>query len=92
MRFRDKSIHWKYAISMIITNVSLSSNKTYDTFNSSIRYFKILKKFRINIHPFKAPSIIEVLLHPPLVNWMKCNTDAVAPQLHQPMVEFLEIT
>jgi hypothetical protein len=77
-RFSDKSIHWKTAISMISANVFLSGNKTNKTFNSSMRDFTILKKFRINIHPPKAPIIKEVIWQPPLFNWIKGNTDGAA--------------
>jgi hypothetical protein len=37
-----------------------------------------LKKFRINIHPPKAPIIKEVIWQPPLINWIKGNTDGAA--------------
>lgn len=37
--------------------------------------FAILKALNINIHPPKAPLIIEVLWIPPLFNWLKINTD-----------------
>jgi ribonuclease HI len=63
---------------MIIANVSLSGNKTSKVFNSSMRDFSILKKFKINIHPPKAPTIKEVLWCPPKINWIKCNTDGAA--------------
>jgi hypothetical protein len=76
--FKEKSIHWRYAISMIMANVSLSGNNTSKVYNSSMRDFTILKKFKINIHPPKAPTIKEVLWCPPQLNWMKCNTDGAA--------------
>jgi len=37
--------------------------------------FFILKSFNINIHPLKAPTIKDVIWHPPLINWIKANTD-----------------
>jgi ribonuclease HI len=77
-RFMDKNFHWKTAINMISANVLLSGNKTRKVFNSSMRDFSILKKFKIDIHPPKAPSIKEVLWCPPRLNWMKCNTDGAA--------------
>lgn len=40
--------------------------------------FQILKKFNISIHPPKAPVIKEVIWHPPLINWVKANTDGSA--------------
>jgi ribonuclease HI len=63
---------------MISANVSLSGNKTNKTINSSMRDFTILKNFRINLHPTKAPIIKEVFWQPPLFNWIKGNTDDAA--------------
>ncbi|MCI07754.1 ribonuclease H protein, partial [Trifolium medium] len=40
--------------------------------------FVILKAFHVKIHPFKAPKIKEMLWHPPLIYWTKCNSDGVA--------------
>lgn len=37
--------------------------------------FAILKKFNVCIHPPNAPKIIEVLWNPPILNWIKCNTN-----------------
>jgi ribonuclease HI len=74
-RFHDKIIHWSKAISIVKASVSLSGNMTNLTYYSSMTDFVILKTFRVNIHPHKAPSIKEVLWAPPLSNWIKCNTD-----------------
>jgi hypothetical protein len=63
---------------MISASVSLSGNKTNKTINSSMRDFTILKNFRINLHPPKAPIIKEVFWQPPLFNWIKGNTDGAA--------------
>jgi len=40
--------------------------------------FIVLKKFQISIHPPRAPMIREVIWHPPLINWIKANTDGAA--------------
>lgn len=37
--------------------------------------FFILKKLNVNLHPRKAPKIIGVLWLPPILDWLKCNTD-----------------
>jgi hypothetical protein len=66
---------------MIIANVSLSGNNTNKVCNSSMTDFTILKKFKIIIHPSKAPTIKEVLWCPPHVNWIKCNTDGAATSI-----------
>jgi len=63
---------------MIIASSSLSSNSTSKTSNNSIRDFTILKIFFCNIHQPKPQAIKEVLWHPPLVNWTKCNIDGAS--------------
>jgi ribonuclease HI len=78
VRFNNKLIHWKNAISLICSNVSLSGNKTKQVFRNSMTDFSILKKFNVSIHPPRAPSIVEVIWHPPCLNWLKCNTDGAA--------------
>ncbi|GAU32660.1 hypothetical protein TSUD_218370 [Trifolium subterraneum] len=40
--------------------------------------FVILKAFNVSVHHPKAPVIKEILWHPPLYNWIKCNTDGAA--------------
>jgi len=74
-RFNEKTIHWKSAISNIISSVSLSCNLSNAVASSAISDFIILKKLNVCIHPPKAPRIIEVIWHPPIFQWIKCNTD-----------------
>jgi len=40
--------------------------------------FTILKKFDITFQPTKAPKIIEVIWHPQIDPWIKCNIDGCA--------------
>ena len=77
-RFSNKKIHWRVAINLIVANVSLSGNNTSKAACNSITEFSILKTFNIAIHPPKAPRIIEVLWHPLIFDWIKCNTDGAA--------------
>lgn len=37
--------------------------------------FVILKSFKVDAHASKAPLIKQVDWHPPLIGWIKCNTD-----------------
>jgi len=37
--------------------------------------FILLKKFDITFHPPKAPKILEMIWHPLVDPWIKCNTD-----------------
>ncbi|CAJ2635947.1 unnamed protein product [Trifolium pratense] len=80
-RFHDKSTHWRNVVSWISANTALAGNKTSMCSNSSLIDFKILKHFNINIHPPKAPSIKEVIWLPPLIDWVKCNTDGASTQI-----------
>lgn len=75
MRFRDKTVNWQSSISSIISNVSLSRNLSNVVASSSISDFTILKKLNISLHPPKAPKTIEVVWNPPILNWIKCNTN-----------------
>jgi len=77
-RFNDKNITWRMAVNMIISNTSLSGNFTTKASNNSIRDFIILKKFNITIHHPKAPQIKEVIWHPPVHFWLKCNIDGAS--------------
>jgi len=63
---------------MISTSVSLSINLTKAVIDPAIRDFVVLKAFNINTHHPNAPKIMEVFWHPPIINWVKCNTDATS--------------
>ena len=63
---------------MIIANTSLTGNHTSLPTGNSMTDFTLLKAFKVNCRYRKAPRIIEVLWHPPILNWVKCNTDGAA--------------
>jgi hypothetical protein len=75
-RFENRLINWKSAITMIIASTSLSGNNTKKVASGSIRDFIVLKHFKINIHNPSVPIVNEILWHPPLTNWIKCNLDS----------------
>src|ERR1044072_9095692 len=77
-RFNNRVVHWRSAINLIISNVHLSGSKTNKSASPDIREFMILKLFKIDIHPPKAPDIKEVIWCPPLISWVKVNTDGAA--------------
>jgi hypothetical protein len=77
-RFNNTYIPWQSAISLIIANTSLSGNNTGKTSSNSIRDFSFLKMFRISIHHPRPSFLKEVLWHPPLINWYKCNIDGAS--------------
>lgn len=77
-RFNDKTISSRAAINMVISATSLSGNLTKLAASSSISEFVILKSFDIKINPPKPNIIKEVLWSPPILNWVKCNTDGAA--------------
>jgi ribonuclease HI len=74
-RFHNKKTHWQLAVNNIISAVTLSGNYTTKPSNSSVKDLIMLKKFNVNVHPTKPLSIKEVIWTPPLVGWIKCNTD-----------------
>ncbi|KAK2364401.1 hypothetical protein QL285_089276 [Trifolium repens] len=77
-RFNNKLIDWKSAISLIIAGTALSGNNTRKPSSNSIRDFSLLKLFRITIHHPNVPILKEILWHPPLFHWYKCNTDGAS--------------
>lgn len=78
MRFNNKSVNWKSAISMIIASTSLSGNTTRKTSTNSIRDFTVIKLFNVDIHHPRAPIIKEVIWSPPTPSWIKCNIDGAS--------------
>jgi ribonuclease HI len=77
-RFNNKIASWRSAISLIISNTSLSGNCTSKFSSNSLRDFSFLKTFRISIHHPKTPILKEVCWQPPLLNWFKCNIDGAS--------------
>ncbi|GAU47557.1 hypothetical protein TSUD_284240 [Trifolium subterraneum] len=75
LRFNNVKPSWNSVTALIIAHVSLTGNQTVLSTGSSIADFQILKAFKVNIHPRRAPRIIEVIWHPPILGWVKCNTD-----------------
>lgn len=78
VRFNNKSTHWKSAISSIIAGVSLSASNSKLAASSSMTEFTFLKAFNCKINPPKHSNIKEVIWHPPILNWIKCNCDGAA--------------
>jgi ribonuclease HI len=77
-RYHDVLPNWRTAISMIMVSTALSGNHTNKVSSNSIKDFQFLKQFRISIHHPKATTLKEVFWHPPLTNWLKCNTDGAS--------------
>jgi ribonuclease HI len=77
-RLNNTIIPWQSAISFIIASTSLSGNTTGKTSSNSIRDFSFLKKFRISIHHPRPSFLKEVIWHPPLLDWYKCNIDGAS--------------
>jgi ribonuclease HI len=63
---------------MIMVNTALSGNHTGKLSSNSIKDFQFLKHFRISIHHPQSTILREVYWHPPLINWLKCNTDGAS--------------
>ena len=80
-RFNDRKIPWRSSVACIISSIALSVNLTNATASSSISEFALIKKFNINLHPPRAPQIIDVTWQPPIPHWIKCNTDGASSSL-----------
>ena len=68
-------MHRKLALNMIIAQTSLASNITKEVYRGDMHEFRILKAFKVNIKPPRAPRIKEVIWASPLTTWIKANTD-----------------
>jgi ribonuclease HI len=77
-RFNNVKPIWNSVISWIIANVNLSGNEASKVTGSFILDFTVLKAFKVGIHHPKAPRILEIIWHPPILDWIKCNTDGSA--------------
>ena len=64
-----------HACRMISGYVNASSRiASGSTFNTS-HELCIVKRFGASCHPRRAPCIIDINWHPPLLGWIKINTD-----------------
>jgi ribonuclease HI len=77
-RYHHKCITWKHAISMLISNTMLAGNHSKKVSSNAIKDFLFLKKFNINIHSPRPPILKEIIWHPPLPSWYKCNIDGAS--------------
>ncbi|KAK2361883.1 hypothetical protein QL285_086990 [Trifolium repens] len=78
IRYNNKVISWRSALSSIISSTALTGNNTCKVSSNSIRDFSFLKLFRITIHHSRVPILKEVCWQPPLLNWYKCNIDGAS--------------
>ena len=78
VRFQDKTVHWKFAINMVIASASISGNHTKQTSRINMFEFSVMKACRVNIKPPNAPVIKEVMWYPPITSWIKINTDGAS--------------
>lgn len=75
-RFRGKTSNTMHTINKIKAQiVSVRKNSKATTSSSSLDVFRIIKAFNIHFRPPRTPKTIEILCHPPPLNWMKCNCD-----------------
>ncbi|PNX85515.1 ribonuclease H, partial [Trifolium pratense] len=77
-RFNNAKSNLNAAFAMIIASTSISGNATKLFTSSAICDFCVLKAFKVDSRPPRAPSIKEVFWVPPNFSWTKCNTDAAA--------------
>jgi hypothetical protein len=75
VRFKGIKPNLNSTLSLIISSTSLAGNVTSQASSLSLSDFAIPKYFKVNIHHPKAPNIVEVFWTPPLIGWVKCNTD-----------------
>jgi len=77
-RFNKKITHRKSTISSIIVGVSWFANNSKLDASSAMSEFTFLKAFNCKINPPRYNTIKEVIWHPSVFHWIKCNCDRVA--------------
>lgn len=77
-RFNDKLITIRRAIHLISGSIALIGNISKGQASPSVDEFLILKHFSIEVHPPKAPSIIQVNNHKRLCGWIKVKSDGAS--------------
>lgn len=75
VKFKNKVIHSRHAISLFMANTKLSGFLSKGTANNSIEEFKVIELFSVECHAPKADLIKQVDWIPPLNGWLKCNSD-----------------
>jgi hypothetical protein len=80
VRFNDAIANWRTSVSWITACVTSAGNHTNKVSSSALKNFITLKrfKFNVNIHHPKSIRLKEVIWQPPLVQWVKCNTDGAS--------------
>lgn len=79
-RFNSGTPSLHFTISKIMSQVAMSGNHSLLPSSSSMHDFKIIKDFKVNIHPPRAPLIKEVIWNPPILDCLKCNCDGAFTQ------------
>ncbi|KAI5387023.1 hypothetical protein KIW84_073248 [Lathyrus oleraceus] len=65
-----------------LTQVKLIGNKSKLTTRNLVFDFKLIKAFNVNIHHPRSALMKEIIVHSPLLDWIKCNNDgAFVPNL-----------
>ncbi|KAI5412083.1 hypothetical protein KIW84_056950 [Lathyrus oleraceus] len=67
-------LYWKKTHNQILSEVAFIGNITAKMVRSSMHEFTITKTFNVDLHPHKAPRIVEVLWFYQANGWFKCNT------------------
>jgi len=60
---------------LILGHIQAASRLATDCMFNSLEELRVLKNYNISCRPRRAPRIIEVNWHPPILGWVKINTD-----------------
>ncbi|XP_058770393.1 uncharacterized protein LOC131644024 [Vicia villosa] len=77
-RFDDKTIPWTNALNMVKVQAAFTGKATPKSGSNSILDFQLLMSFNIKLNPPKTIIVKEFLWHPPVLHWIKCNTDGTS--------------
>ncbi|XP_058761813.1 uncharacterized protein LOC131635226 [Vicia villosa] len=77
-QFEDKSTTWSFFFKEVKRDAEYAGNTTPKVGSNSVLDFQFLKSFNVKVNPPKAFIVKEFSWHPPVLNWLKCNTDGAA--------------
>ncbi|KAL6177056.1 hypothetical protein ACLB2K_053688 [Fragaria x ananassa] len=74
-RFDGKSFSVASTCRLILGHIRAASQLANGPMHNSVQDFRIIKSFGAECRLGRAPRVIEVLWHPPVIGWVKINSD-----------------
>ncbi|KAI5434431.1 hypothetical protein KIW84_021320 [Lathyrus oleraceus] len=78
LRFNNIMTHWKTTFNAIIAEVSRLGNVSLKIGFIAMFDSNIVNGFNVKLNPPKSCIVKDFLWHPPILSWVKCNTDGAS--------------